>query len=86
MINTLQVFILLRMRYWKLAQEPEVFTDLDLAKEAFEEYTRMSFDDFQSLVDDAGGDPDEILGGPFAGTSLLMLEITCPHEETRIAA
>ena len=86
MPNTLQVFIFLRMRYWKLAQEPEVFVDFDLAKEAFEEYTRMSFDDFQLLVDEAGGDPDEILGGPFAGTSLLMLEITCPHDAARAAA
>jgi hypothetical protein len=85
MSNTLQVFILMRMRYWKLVDVPEVFTDLEEAKDAFEEWTRTSWDDFQSLVDDAGGDPDEILGGPFAGTSMLMLEITCPHE-TRAAA
>ena len=85
MNSTLQIFIFLRMRYWKLTQEPEVFLDFEEAKEAFEEYTRTSWDDFQSLVDEAGGDPDEILGGPFAGTSILMLEITCPHE-TRAAA
>jgi hypothetical protein len=79
MNSTLQVFILMRMRYWKIAQEPEVFVDFDEAKGAFEEYTRTNWDEFQSLVDDTGGDPDEILGGPFAGTSLLMVEIACPH-------
>ena len=85
MNSPLQVFILLRMRYWKLAQEPEVFVDFEQAKTAFEDYTRTSYDDFCSLVDEAGGDPDEILGGPFAGTSMLMLEITCPHSASAAA-
>jgi hypothetical protein len=86
MNNPIEVFILLRMRYWKLAQEPEVFMNFEEAREAFEEFTRTDWDDFQSLVEEAGGDPDEILGGPFAGTSLLMVEIRCPHPERAAAA
>lgn len=78
MNQTLQVFIFMRMRYWRLVQEPEVFLDFGEAKDAFEEYTRTSYDDFQSAVEEAGGDPDDVLGGPFAGTSLLMVEVACP--------
>ena len=85
MVHAVQVFILLRMRYWKLAQEPEVFMDLEEAKGAFEEYTRTNWDEFQALAEEAGGDPDEILGGPFAGTSIVMVEIACPHP-ARVAA
>jgi hypothetical protein len=85
MNDVVQVFILLRMRYWKLAQEPEVFMNIEEAKEAFEEFTRTDWDEFRSLVEEAGGDPDEILGGPFAGSSILMVEIACPHP-TRVAA
>jgi hypothetical protein len=78
MNQTLQVFIFMRMRFWKLVQEPEVFLDFEEAKGAFEEYTRTSYDDFQTAVEEAGGDPDDVLGGPFAGTSLLMVEVACP--------
>ena len=82
MNDTRDVYILLRMRYWRLVGEPEVFLDFEEAKDAFEEYTRTSWDDYRSLVEEAGGDPDEILGGPFAGSSLLMVEIDCSQPET----
>jgi len=68
-------FVLLRMRFWRLAGEPEVFTKISEAAEAFEEYTRMSWEDAQSLAEELGGDPDEIVGGPFAGTTILTVEI-----------
>lgn len=55
--------------------EPEVYDALPEAKEAFEEYTRISWDDVEALYEDLGGDPDEILGGPFAGSRILTVEI-----------
>ena len=72
---TKEVYILLRMRYFRFAEEPETFEDMEAAKAAFEEYTRMSWDDNQSLAEEAGGDPDEMLGGPFAGTRILTVTI-----------
>ena len=70
-----RIFVLLRMRFWRLAGEPEVYSEISLAAEAFEEYTRMSWEDAQSLAEELGGDPDEIVGGPFAGTTILTVEI-----------
>ena len=75
MNDTRDVFILLRMRYWRLVGEPEVFEDSSEAEEAFEEYTRTSWEDVQTLAEEAGGDPDEMLGGPFAGTRILTVTI-----------
>jgi hypothetical protein len=77
MNETREVFILLRMRFYRLADEPEVFEDFDEAAKAFEEYTRMPWDENQSLAEEAGGDPDEMLGGPFAGTRILTVTIDC---------
>jgi hypothetical protein len=70
-----RIFVLLRMRFWRLAGEPEVYTEISEAAEAFEEYTRMSWEDAQTLAEELGGDPDEIVGGPFAGTTILTVEI-----------
>jgi hypothetical protein len=75
MNDTRDVHILLRMRYWRLADEPEVFDDFKEAEKAFEDYTRTSWEDNQSLAEEAGGDPDEMLGGPFAGTRILTVTI-----------
>ena len=75
MNETREVYILFRMRFWRFAEEPEVFEDFEEAKKAFEEYTRASYEDNQSLAEEAGGDPDEMLGGPFAGTRIVTVEI-----------
>ena len=81
MNNTRDVYILLRMRFWRFSEEPEVYQDFEEAKDAFEEYTRMSWEDNQSLAEEAGGDPDEMLGGPFAGTRILV--VTIDHSPKR---
>ena len=85
MNDTQDVFILLRMRFWRLVGEPEVFLDFEEASNAFEEYTRTSFEEYRSLVEEAGGDPDEILGGPFAGTSILTVTVDYSHPEREAA-
>jgi hypothetical protein len=85
MNQTQEVYILLRMRFWRFAEEPEVFQDFEEAKDAFEEYTRMSWDDNQSLAEEAGGDPDEMLGGPFAGTRILTVSIDLSPKRLRAA-
>jgi len=85
MNDTRDVFILLRMRFWRFAEEPEVFQDFEEAKDAFEEYTRTSWDDNQSLAEEAGGDPDELLGGPFAGTRILAVTIDCSPQRRQAA-
>jgi hypothetical protein len=69
------VYIVLRMRYWRLIGEPEVFQDFEEAKALFEEYTRTSWEDVESLVEEAGADPDTLVGGPFAGTTILSVEV-----------
>ena len=74
----MQLYILLRLRYWKFAAEPEVFVDVQEAKQAFEEYTRTSWEELEALSEGLGGDPDEILGGPFAGSRILTVEIPYP--------
>ena len=84
MNETQDVYILLRMRFWRFAEEPEVFQDFEEAKTAFEEYTLMSWEDNQSLAEEAGGDPDEMLGGPFAGTRILT--VTIDHSPKRLKA
>ena len=75
MNDTRDVYILLRMRYWRFAEEPEVFDSMEGAKTAFEEYAKASWDDNQSLAEEMGGDPDEMLGGPFAGTRILVVTV-----------
>ena len=85
MNDTRDVFILLRMRYWRLVGEPEVFDDFEEAEEAFEEYTRTSWEDVQTLAEEAGGDPDEMLGGPFAGTRILTVTIPCSPQRHQAA-
>ena len=70
-----RVFILLKMRYWRLVAEPEVYVEYSEAAEAFEDYTRISWEDAQSLAEELGGDLDQIVGGPFAGTTLVTVEI-----------
>lgn len=85
MNETQDVYILLRMRFWRFAEEPEVFQDFEEAKDAFEEYTRMSWEDNQSLAEEAGGDPDELLGGPFAGTRILTVTVDCSPKRRQAA-
>ncbi len=85
MNDTRDVYILLRMRFWRFAEEPEVFQDFEEAKTAFEEYTRMSWEDNQSLAEEAGGDPDEMLGGPFAGTRILTVSIDVSPKRLKAA-
>ncbi len=85
MNETRDVYILLRMRFYRLVDEPEVFDDIEEAKEAFLEYTRTSWDDNQSLAEEAGGDPDEMLGGPFAGTRILTVTIDCSPQRHQAA-
>lgn len=75
MNETREVYILLRMRRFRFADEPEVFEDMEKAKDAFKAYTGMSWEDNQSLAEEAGGDPDEMLGGPLAGTRIVTVEI-----------
>jgi hypothetical protein len=69
------VYILLRMRHWRLADEPEVYESWKEAAEAFETYTGHSWDEVESLTVEAGGDVDQILGGIFAGTRILTVEV-----------
>ena len=85
MDDTQEVFILLRMRFWRLADEPEVFYDLGGAAKAFEEYTRRSWEENQSLAEEMGGDPDEMLGGPFAGTRIVAVTIDCSEKRRKVA-
>jgi hypothetical protein len=85
MNETRDVYILLRMRFWRFAEEPEVFQDLEEAKAAFEDYTRTSWEDNQSLAEEAGGDPDEMLGGPFAGTRILTVTIDLSPKRLKAA-
>lgn len=85
MKQTQEVYILLRMRHFRFAQEPEVFHEFDEVREAFEQYTRTSWDDNQSLAEEAGGDPDEMLGGPFAGTRILTVSIDLSPERLKAA-
>lgn len=85
MNDTRDVFILLRMRYWRLVGEPEVFEEFAEAEDAFLEYTRTSWEDVQTLAEEAGGDPDEMLGGPFAGTRILTVTIGCSPERHQAA-
>ena len=72
------LYILLRMRYWRLIEPPEVFRDFEEAKALFEEYTRTSWDDVESLCQEASGDPDAVVGGPFAGSTILTVEVPYP--------
>ena len=69
------VYILLRMRFWRIVGEPEVFLDFQEAREGFEEYTRTSWDEVESLALESGADPDLLIGGPFAGSTILTVEI-----------
>jgi len=85
MNDTRDVYILLRMRYWRLVGEPEVFEDFEEAEDAFEEYTRTSWEDVQTLAEEAGGDPDEMLGGPFAGTRILTVTIASSSQRHQAA-
>ena len=77
------LYFLLRMRYWRLIGEPEVFQDFEEAQRQFEEYTRTSWEDVESLIQEAGGDPDTVVGGPFAGSTILTVEVpwTCCTRE-----
>lgn len=70
-----EVQILLRMRASRLVGEPELFGSRKEAERAFEEWTGISWEDFQSLTEDEAGDPDELLDGPFAGSRLLSVSI-----------
>jgi len=69
------LYILLRMRYWRLVGEPEVFQDFEEAKALFEEYTRTSWEEIESLAQESGADPDTLVGGPFAGSTILSVEV-----------
>jgi hypothetical protein len=85
MNDTRDVYILLRMRHFRYAEEPEVFDSMEGAKTAFEEYAKTSWDDNQSLAEELGGDPDEMLGGPFAGTRILVVTIDCSSKRCQAA-
>ena len=69
------VYLLLRMRYWRLYDDPEVFGTFEEASEAFGDYTGHSWDDVESLSQELGGDLHEMLGGKSAGTRILTVEI-----------
>jgi hypothetical protein len=45
----------------------------------------MSWEDNQSLAEEAGGDPDEMLGGPFAGTRILTVSIDVSPKRLKAA-
>ncbi len=86
MNDTREVYILLRMRHFRYSQEPEVFDSMEGAKTAFEEYTKTSWDDNESLAEEMGADPDELLGGPFAGTRILTVTIDAAAKKRTRAA
>lgn len=80
MDHTPYAYIFLRMREGAPAGEPEVYLSYEEAQGAFEEYTGVSWEDVESLSEEAGADPDEILGIPFAGSRILPVEL--PHQGT----
>ena len=69
------VYIFLRMNRWILTGEPEVFPSFDDAAGAFEAYTGQPWAYIESLSEESGANPDEILGEPFAGSRILTVEI-----------
>lgn len=69
------VYILLRMRYGRLHDEPEVFGTFEEVEQAFADYTGHSWDEVELLSEEAGGDLDQLLGGPYAGTRVLSVDI-----------
>jgi hypothetical protein len=74
------VYLLLRMRYWRLYDDPEVFGTFEKAALAFEDYTGHSWDEVEALSQEPGGDMDQMLGGSNAGSRILTVEI--PSEAT----
>ena len=67
-------YILLRMRQWRLVDEPEVYESWNDALLAFQTYTGQSWEEVEELTEVAGGDVDQILGKTFAGTRILTVE------------
>lgn len=79
------LYILLKMKFWRLVSEPEVFLDFEEAQRLFEEYTRTSWDEVEMLAQESGADRDLLVGGPFAGSSIVTVEVpwTCCTEDPR---
>jgi hypothetical protein len=70
-----ELYILFKMRFWRLVSEPEVYLEFEEARRFFEEYTRTSWDEVEWLAQESGADRDLLIGGPFAGSTIVTVEV-----------